>query len=151
MLFLDRHNYSTEYSRIIIISSIFQVQEKSLDEFSFLIFSHVTSKHSGDYTCVASNSAAEVNHTARLAVKGRASICAFISNIYIKNPVVHLNDILDYLCFSGSVLGIWASRRISSFRNSDFGALFYQRLSWAKGFMAQRSWWVQPETALKLY
>lgn len=46
------------------------VQEKSLDEFSFLIFSHVTSKHSGEYTCVASNSAAEVNHTARLAVKG---------------------------------------------------------------------------------
>ncbi|KAJ2948220.1 hypothetical protein O0L34_g10030 [Tuta absoluta] len=46
-----------------------QVQEKSLDEFSFLIFSHVTSKHSGEYTCVASNSAAEVNHTARLAVK----------------------------------------------------------------------------------
>lgn len=47
------------------------VQEKSLDEFSFLIFSHVTSKHSGEYTCVATNSAAEVNHTARLAVKGR--------------------------------------------------------------------------------
>ncbi|XP_026739264.1 Down syndrome cell adhesion molecule-like protein Dscam2 [Trichoplusia ni] len=51
------------------IPSSLQVQEKSLDEFSFLIFSHVTSKHSGDYTCVASNSAAEVNHTARLAVK----------------------------------------------------------------------------------
>ncbi|XP_038220869.1 Down syndrome cell adhesion molecule-like protein Dscam2 [Zerene cesonia] len=51
------------------IPSDLQVQEKSLDEFSFLIFSHVTSKHSGEYTCVASNSAAEVNHTARLAVK----------------------------------------------------------------------------------
>ncbi|XP_075984284.1 cell adhesion molecule Dscam2-like isoform X2 [Anticarsia gemmatalis] len=51
------------------IPSTLQVQEKSLDEFSFLIFSHVTSKHSGEYTCVASNSAAEVNHTARLAVK----------------------------------------------------------------------------------
>ncbi|XP_028161362.1 Down syndrome cell adhesion molecule-like protein Dscam2 [Ostrinia furnacalis] len=51
------------------IPSSLQVQEKSLDEFSFLIFSHVTSKHSGEYTCVATNSAAEVNHTARLAVK----------------------------------------------------------------------------------
>ncbi|KAL0850695.1 hypothetical protein ABMA28_006640 [Loxostege sticticalis] len=51
------------------IPSNLQVQEKSLDEFSFLIFSHVTSKHSGEYTCVATNSAAEVNHTARLAVK----------------------------------------------------------------------------------
>ncbi|XP_068626569.1 cell adhesion molecule Dscam2-like [Battus philenor] len=51
------------------IPSNLQVQEKSLDEFSFLIFSHVTSKHSGEYTCVASNNAAEVNHTARLAVK----------------------------------------------------------------------------------
>ncbi|XP_053618370.1 cell adhesion molecule Dscam2-like isoform X1 [Plodia interpunctella] len=51
------------------IPSSLQVQEKSLDEFSFLIFSHVSSKHSGEYTCVASNSAAEVNHTARLAVK----------------------------------------------------------------------------------
>ncbi|KAG7310281.1 hypothetical protein JYU34_003034 [Plutella xylostella] len=50
------------------IPSSLQVQEKSLDEFSFLIFSHVTSKHSGEYTCVATNSAAEVNHTARLAV-----------------------------------------------------------------------------------
>ncbi|XP_013149682.1 PREDICTED: Down syndrome cell adhesion molecule-like protein Dscam2 [Papilio polytes] len=51
------------------IPSNLQVQEKSLDEFSFLIFSHVTSQHSGEYTCVASNTAAEVNHTARLAVK----------------------------------------------------------------------------------
>ncbi|XP_013175788.1 PREDICTED: Down syndrome cell adhesion molecule-like protein Dscam2 [Papilio xuthus] len=51
------------------IPSNLQVQEKSLDEFSFLIFSHVTSQHSGEYTCVATNTAAEVNHTARLAVK----------------------------------------------------------------------------------
>ncbi|CAF4862408.1 unnamed protein product [Pieris macdunnoughi] len=51
------------------LPSNLQVQEKSLDEFSFLIFSHVTSQHSGEYTCVASNSASEVNHTARLAVK----------------------------------------------------------------------------------
>lgn len=29
----------------------------------------MSSKHSGDYTCVATNNAAEVNHTARLAVK----------------------------------------------------------------------------------
>lgn len=56
----------------------FQVQEKSLDEFSFLIFSHVTSKHSGDYTCVASNSAAEVNHTARLAVKGWTKVLFYM-------------------------------------------------------------------------
>ncbi|XP_045446589.1 Down syndrome cell adhesion molecule-like protein Dscam2 [Melitaea cinxia] len=55
------------------IPSNLQVQEKSLDEFSFLIFSHLTSKHSGEYTCVASNTAAEVNHTARLAVKGPGS------------------------------------------------------------------------------
>lgn len=48
----------------------FQIQEKSLDEFSFLIFSDVSSRHSGDYTCVASNMAAKVNHTAQLMVKG---------------------------------------------------------------------------------
>jgi hypothetical protein len=38
--------------------------------FTFLVFNQVTSRHSGSYTCVASNSAASVNYTAELLVKG---------------------------------------------------------------------------------
>jgi hypothetical protein len=39
--------------------------------FTFLVFNQVTSQHSGSYTCVASNSAATVNYTAQLLVKGQ--------------------------------------------------------------------------------
>lgn len=35
-----------------------------------LIFKEVTSRHSGFYTCIASNSAAKANYTAQLLVKG---------------------------------------------------------------------------------
>jgi hypothetical protein len=39
--------------------------------FTFLVFNQVTSRHSGSYTCMASNSAARVNYTAQLLVKGQ--------------------------------------------------------------------------------
>lgn len=37
--------------------------------FSLLVFKELSSRHSGKYTCVATNSAAKVNHTAELLVK----------------------------------------------------------------------------------
>ncbi|XP_021937228.1 Down syndrome cell adhesion molecule-like protein Dscam2 isoform X2 [Zootermopsis nevadensis] len=47
-----------------------QVEEKKGGAFfTFLVFNQVTSRHSGSYTCVASNSAATVNYTAQLLVK----------------------------------------------------------------------------------
>lgn len=36
-----------------------------------LVFKDISSKHSGKYTCYASNSAATVNHTSELLVKGK--------------------------------------------------------------------------------
>jgi len=49
-----------------------QVEEKKGGAFfTFLVFNQVTSRHSGSYTCVASNSAASVNYTAQLLVKGQ--------------------------------------------------------------------------------
>ena len=49
-----------------------QVEEKKGGGFfTFLVFNQVTSRHSGSYTCVASNSAASVNYTAQLLVKGQ--------------------------------------------------------------------------------
>ncbi|XP_069687424.1 cell adhesion molecule Dscam1 isoform X3 [Periplaneta americana] len=47
-----------------------QIEEKKGGGFfTFLVFNKVTSRHSGSYTCVASNSAASVNYTAQLLVK----------------------------------------------------------------------------------
>lgn len=52
---------------------ILQVEERGAEFFSNLVFKDVSSRHSGLYTCVASNSAAKVNFTAELIVKGTLS------------------------------------------------------------------------------
>ncbi|PSN48897.1 Down syndrome cell adhesion molecule-like protein Dscam2 [Blattella germanica] len=44
-------------------------QKKGGGFFTFLVFNQVTSRHSGSYTCVATNNAASVNYTAELLVK----------------------------------------------------------------------------------
>lgn len=118
-------------------SDFFQVQEKSLEEFSFLIFSHVTSKHSGEYTCVASNSAAEVNHTARLAVKGKHPSFESVNTkpLWMKN---FNNDVTTV--FSCAVLGIWTTRCISTIGYSNIGSLCYKRVSGAKSNLVERAW-----------
>ncbi|KAJ8735955.1 hypothetical protein PYW08_006611 [Mythimna loreyi] len=46
-----------------------QIEEKSLNEFSLLMFSDLSARHSGAYTCRVSNHAATVNYTATLSVK----------------------------------------------------------------------------------
>ncbi|CAG4976359.1 unnamed protein product [Parnassius apollo] len=46
-----------------------QIEEKSLNEFSLLMFSDLTARHSGDYTCSVSNHASTANYTATLSVK----------------------------------------------------------------------------------
>ncbi|CAH0727689.1 unnamed protein product, partial [Brenthis ino] len=46
-----------------------QVEERGADFFSNLVFKEVSARHSGSYTCVASNNAARVNYTAELVVK----------------------------------------------------------------------------------
>ncbi|XP_041974799.1 Down syndrome cell adhesion molecule-like protein Dscam2 isoform X2 [Aricia agestis] len=51
------------------IPSSLQVEERQADFFSNLVFKEVSARHSGLYTCVASNSAAKVNYTAELVVK----------------------------------------------------------------------------------
>ena len=47
----------------------FQIQEKRDEFYSFLVFKEVSSRHSGKYTCIATNKAAKVNETAELQVK----------------------------------------------------------------------------------
>ncbi|XP_071054820.1 cell adhesion molecule Dscam2 [Onthophagus taurus] len=51
------------------ISANLEVAERAAEFYSMLIFKEVSSKHSGAYTCVASNSAARANYTANLMVK----------------------------------------------------------------------------------
>ncbi|KAL4702630.1 hypothetical protein ACJJTC_001470 [Scirpophaga incertulas] len=46
-----------------------QIEEKSLNEFSLLMFSGLSARHSGAYTCRVANHAAAVNYTALLAVR----------------------------------------------------------------------------------
>ncbi|XP_066247380.1 cell adhesion molecule Dscam1 isoform X2 [Euwallacea similis] len=51
------------------ISASLEVEEIQAAFYSILVFKNVNSKHTGAYTCVASNSAARVNYTAQLMVK----------------------------------------------------------------------------------
>lgn len=49
--------------------------EKKDEFFSLLVFKDITARHSGRYTCYATNSAAKVNYTAELFVKGWHLLC----------------------------------------------------------------------------
>ncbi|XP_076279934.1 Down syndrome cell adhesion molecule 3 isoform X5 [Lasioglossum baleicum] len=51
------------------LPSSLRIEESVADFFSVLVFNKLSSRHSGKYTCVATNSAAKVNHTAELLVK----------------------------------------------------------------------------------
>ncbi|KOX68634.1 Down syndrome cell adhesion molecule-like protein Dscam2 [Melipona quadrifasciata] len=51
------------------LPSSLRIEERVAEFFSLLVFKELSSRHSGKYTCVATNSAAKVNHTAELLVK----------------------------------------------------------------------------------
>lgn len=56
------------------LGSRFPVNVSELDSFSSLLsINAVTAGHSGEYTCVASNTAAEARYSSRLQVKGNSS------------------------------------------------------------------------------
>lgn len=50
--------------------SIYKITEKKEEFYSLLVFKDISAKHSGKYTCYASNVAAKVNFTAELQVRG---------------------------------------------------------------------------------
>jgi hypothetical protein len=56
--------------------------EKKDEFFSLLVFKDITARHSGKYTCYATNSAAKVNNTAELFVKGMA--LSWVINLLIQ-------------------------------------------------------------------
>ncbi|XP_047351251.1 Down syndrome cell adhesion molecule-like protein Dscam2 isoform X6 [Vespa velutina] len=51
------------------LPSSLRIEERGAEFFSLLVFKELSSRHSGKYTCVATNNAAKVNHTAELLVK----------------------------------------------------------------------------------
>ncbi|KAL5284148.1 hypothetical protein ACFFRR_006432 [Megaselia abdita] len=53
----------------VIIPMSLQITEKREEFFSLLVFKDINSRHSGRYTCFASNAAAKVNYTADLQVR----------------------------------------------------------------------------------
>ncbi|XP_028040481.1 Down syndrome cell adhesion molecule-like protein Dscam2 [Bombyx mandarina] len=65
----DKPMYFSWFKDGAPLPSNLQIEEKSLNEFSLLMFSELTSRHSGAYTCRVSNHAASVNYTATLSVK----------------------------------------------------------------------------------
>ncbi|GAB6020997.1 hypothetical protein CHUAL_003637 [Chamberlinius hualienensis] len=81
---------------------------KILDEFSSILTIHsITPKHNGKYTCVASNDAATVTHSAQLSVNGKQQ--CFLSPfsystsqgdpIHIsRRPVLQRDEITGHLC-----------------------------------------------------
>lgn len=79
------------------------------DEFSSdLTFSSVTPRHNGNYTCIVSNAAASVSHTATLVVDGKSLINMYIFQI--------LNKLYAYL--------------------SNMLILMFLNFSWSRCFMA---------------
>jgi len=86
-----------------------QVEEKKGGAFfTFLVFNQVTSRHSGSYTCVASNSAASVNYTAQLLVKGqfpnlvqreKCDTKLTVNFRYVTNKQTHINKIYFILFY----------------------------------------------------
>ena len=50
-------------------TTVFQVTEKKDDFFTLLVFKDISARHSGLYTCYATNSAAKVNYTSELLVR----------------------------------------------------------------------------------
>lgn len=55
------------------------VNVSTLDPYSSLLsISSLDSRHSGDFTCVASNPASEVRYTAKLQVKGNHPACLLL-------------------------------------------------------------------------
>lgn len=54
----------------IPISSALQIEERSAEFFSYLLFKSLSAMHSGIYTCLSTNSAGKVNSSAELIIKG---------------------------------------------------------------------------------
>lgn len=48
-----------------------KITEKKEEFYSLLVFKDINARHSGKYTCYASNAAAKVNYTAELQVRGK--------------------------------------------------------------------------------
>lgn len=80
-----------------------KVMEKKDEFFSLLVFKDITARHSGKYTCYATNSAAKVNYTAELFVKGMHDSNSII-NLLIFPPAKLIN--LKYRLFSAPYVDV---------------------------------------------
>ncbi|CAH2101996.1 unnamed protein product [Euphydryas editha] len=117
-----------------------QVEERGADFFSNLVFKEVSARHSGLYTCVASNNAAKVNYTAELVVK--------VSPKWLREPTdaaVLAGEPLSLHCHttgSPTPHTTWLKQRVGS--ASDFVPLV--NLGGRFQFLSNGTLWI--ETAL---
>ncbi len=69
------------------------INVRVLDDFSsILTVGSISPRHNGNYTCVASNMAASVSHTAQLAVNGNRCLCFSLSVSPQIIPFAFLDD-----------------------------------------------------------
>lgn len=69
------------------LPSILGANVTSLDQYSSLLsIPSLTAKHSGDYTCVATNPAAEFRYTASLQVKGTVCPYKLAESLHLQQP-----------------------------------------------------------------
>lgn len=79
------------------------IQESNNQFVSSLTFSNLGARHSGHYTCIAKNAAAEANFTAKLVIRGKYLCCLWYksgcilitSNIKSVIPEDNNNNIKD--------------------------------------------------------
>ncbi|XP_063224746.1 cell adhesion molecule Dscam2-like [Bacillus rossius redtenbacheri] len=95
------------------------VQEQRREFGSTLMFSNLAARHSGHYTCIASNPAATANHTAQLVVKDQSNDYAPIEsgpnvNVYGNGSLlIRAVDSLDagqYMCQASNGIGAGLSK-----------------------------------------
>lgn len=99
-----------------------------------LIFKSITSYHSGAYTCSASNSAAKVNYTAELMVKG--------DNFNILLILLNNINISKCICFSSSSLDCRTCGYVSAFGTYYRCTLFSRWFSWSNSYVVTTKRWI---------
>lgn len=68
------------------------IQESNNQFVSSLTFSNLGARHSGHYTCIAKNAAAEANFTAKLVIRGEYNFPLIIRHVTIFIKIIIPND-----------------------------------------------------------
>lgn len=111
----------------------FKVEQKNMDFFSLLVIHNLSSAHTGEYTCRATNDFGTISHTAPLIVKGTYLniniVVACFKNIVIGmicTCTLELNNLSIKTVITNriTVLGVACSEYFSVSRSCGTSAVF---------------------------